>query len=110
MDHAEHHEEHELIGYGTYISIWLALLTLTALTVAVAGFDLGKYTTLVAMIVALIKTTLVGLYFMHLRYEPKIFHVMIFITIMIMVVVVVFLFVDGYRFQYLDHSIPTVSH
>ncbi|WP_372365916.1 cytochrome C oxidase subunit IV family protein [Candidatus Uabimicrobium sp. HlEnr_7] len=110
MDHAEHHEEHPMIGYGTYISIWLALLILTALTVAIAGFDLGKYTTLVAMVVATVKTTLVGLYFMHLRYEPKVFHYMILVTFMIMVVIVIFTFIDGNRFSYLSHEVQAEVH
>lgn len=103
MEHSEH-EEHELIGYGTYISIWLALLILTSLTVAVAGFDLGAYTTFVAMLVAVVKTTLVLLYFMHLRYESKLFFGFILVTLVIMIIVVGFTFLDDYRFTYLSTS------
>lgn len=100
MGHTEAHEEHELIGYGTYISIWLALLVLTALTVAVSGLHLGQYNILVAMLVAVTKTTLVLLYFMHLRYESKLFYYMILVTIMIMAIVTTLTFIDDYRFHY----------
>lgn len=110
MDHADHHEEHPMISYGTYMSVWLALLILTSLTVAIAGFDLGKYTTAVAMLVAVVKTTLVGLYFMHLRYEPKTFHYMILVTFIIMVVIVIFTFIDGNRFSYLNHEVKVEAH
>ena len=51
----------------TYITIWLALLAGTGLTVYAAGIDLGKFNAAVALTIATIKATLVALFFMHIK-------------------------------------------
>jgi cytochrome c oxidase subunit 4 len=53
----------------TYVSVFVALLILTAATVAVAYFDLGLLNTPVALGVAFFKASLVVIYFMGLRYN-----------------------------------------
>ena len=53
----------------TYVSVFVALLVLTAATVAVAYFDLGLFNTPVALGVAFFKASLVVIYFMGLRYN-----------------------------------------
>ncbi|MBN1851258.1 MAG: cytochrome C oxidase subunit IV family protein [Pirellulales bacterium] len=59
-------------------SVFFALMVLTAITVAVSYFDFGVFNLWVALGVASIKTTLVALYFMHLRYDHP-FHALIFV-------------------------------
>lgn len=54
---------------GTYILIFVALLLLAALTTGVAYINLGAFNTVVAMAIAAIKMSLVGLFFMHLWYS-----------------------------------------
>lgn len=51
----------------TYIAIWIALLVGTGLTVYAAGLDLGRFNAPVALTIASIKATLVGLFFMHIK-------------------------------------------
>jgi cytochrome c oxidase subunit IV len=51
----------------TYVTIWLALLTGTALTVFAAHINLGPFNAAVALIIATTKALLVALFFMHLR-------------------------------------------
>jgi cytochrome c oxidase subunit IV len=51
----------------TYITIWIALLLGTALTVYASGLDLGRFNAAVALTIASIKATLVGLFFMHIK-------------------------------------------
>jgi cytochrome c oxidase subunit 4 len=46
-------------------------MVLTAVTVTVAYLDLGVLNTVVALVIAVLKATLVILYFMHLRYSPS---------------------------------------
>ena len=60
-----------------YLKVFVALLILTVITVAVSQFDFGEYNLIVAMIIAAIKATLVALYFMHLRYDNKIYMIII---------------------------------
>jgi cytochrome c oxidase subunit 4 len=54
-----------------YITVWLALLLLTAVTVAAASMNLRKVAIVVCLGIAAFKSTLVLLYFMHLRYENR---------------------------------------
>ena len=62
-----------------YFGIFLALMVGTALTVAAAFFDMGPANNLVAMGIALVKATLVVLFFMLLRYD-RLFHSVIFVS------------------------------
>jgi len=54
-----------------YFLIFAILLTLTFVTVAVAFKDLGPFNIVVAVAIAVIKATLVVLYFMHVRYSDR---------------------------------------
>jgi cytochrome c oxidase subunit 4 len=54
-----------------YLAIFLALLVLTATTVAVAFIDLGPLNNVIALTIAGCKATLVALFFMHLRFGSR---------------------------------------
>ncbi len=58
-------------GPGVYLWVWGTLLLLTALTVTVASLHLGRIAVAAALGIAAIKSTLVVLYFMHLRWERR---------------------------------------
>jgi cytochrome c oxidase subunit 4 len=60
-----------VVSKKTYFVIFGALLVLTAATVWVATFDLGSLNVVVALSIAVLKATLVVLYFMHVRYSSK---------------------------------------
>ncbi len=68
-----------IVPLSVYIKVLISLLTLTALTVAVAQLDFGILNTVIALSIATIKATLVLLFFMHLKYDNKMFLV-IFLT------------------------------
>jgi cytochrome c oxidase subunit IV len=51
--------------------VFAALLVLTALTTTIAFIDLGRLNVFVALTIAVVKASLVLLYFMHLRYSPR---------------------------------------
>jgi cytochrome c oxidase subunit 4 len=75
--HVGHHEH---VSTPTLlIGIFAALIVLTLITVYVAGIDFGAFNIWMAMGVATVKATLVGLYFMHLRYDSK-FNTFIFLA------------------------------
>jgi cytochrome c oxidase subunit IV len=74
MDAHAHHADlgHDHVTpLSVYFGIFGALMVLTAITVAVAWVDLGSLNILVALGVAVLKATLVVLYFMHLKYSSK---------------------------------------
>jgi len=55
----------------TYYVIFLILMVCTALTTAVAFIDLGPFNTLAALGIAILKATLVVLFFMHVKYSTR---------------------------------------
>ena len=55
----------------TYYAIFGALMVLTAITVTVAFINLGPLNFPVALAIAILKATLVILFFMHLKYSSQ---------------------------------------
>lgn len=55
----------------TYASVWLALLALTAATTAVSYVDLGSFSVVAALTIAVAKMLLVALFFMHVRHSTR---------------------------------------
>ena len=51
------------------LAVYGVLLVLTLITVKVTDFELGNFNVWVALTVALIKASVVALYFMHLRWD-----------------------------------------
>ncbi len=60
-----------------YFLIFGTLLALTGLTTGVAYIDLRQWNTIVALIIAACKATLVILFFMHLRWSPHLMRIVI---------------------------------
>jgi cytochrome c oxidase subunit 4 len=54
-----------------YYLIFAALIACTALTVAVSFVDLGPINAVVALTIAVLKATLVVLFFMHVKYSTR---------------------------------------
>jgi len=60
-----------IVPRRTYYLIFPALMVCTAITVAVAFYDLGALNTVVALTIAVLKATLVVLFFMHVKYSTR---------------------------------------
>ncbi len=67
------HAEHHVVPYGLYVRVWAALLALTAITVGASLLDMKHVTVLTAMVIAVSKALLVLLYFMHIRFESRVY-------------------------------------
>jgi cytochrome c oxidase subunit 4 len=59
------------ITKATYIKVYLALMILLAATVAAIYVNMGPFNILVTMVIAVTKALLVMLFFMHVRYSPR---------------------------------------
>lgn len=70
-EHAASHGSGHVSPIGLYVTIFMALMVLTALTVGAAYVNLGQFNFLVAMIIACFKASLVIWYFMHVKYQSK---------------------------------------
>ena len=69
--HAQSHGAGHISPVSLYITIFLALMVGTALTVGAAYVDLGTFNFPVAMLIAVAKATLVVWYFMHVKYQSS---------------------------------------
>jgi cytochrome c oxidase subunit 4 len=68
---------HHVVPVKVYLTIFLALMGFTAITVAVAFVDLGPLSNVVMLGIAVVKATLVMLYFMHVRYSTRLIPVVV---------------------------------
>ena len=85
-DHAVDIDKHVRI----YITVFVALMVLTIVTVTVSRFHLPvPIAVTVALIVALIKGSLVACYFMHLISEKKLIYAVLALTAAFFVVLLV---------------------
>jgi cytochrome c oxidase subunit IV len=73
--HEEPNVQEHIVGYGTYVFIWLGLIAFTGITVVAAGINLGVWTVFVALGIASVKSLMVMNVFMHLKFEDKIFKI-----------------------------------
>jgi cytochrome c oxidase subunit 4 len=93
--HKNHDEEH-IVSYKDNLSTWIALIILTILTVSVSVFSasLVTLTVLTALIIATTKALVVAYYFMHLKYDKKMYRRMILLTMVIFAVMLILTIVD----------------
>ena len=71
---------HHILPLKIYLGVAGALLVLTAITVYVAfEFHFGAFNLFIALLIAAVKSSLVALYFMHLKYDNK-----LYITLLVM--------------------------
>ncbi len=61
-----------VVSRATYVTVYVVLMFMTALTTAVAYFDLGFANPVVALTIAIFKGSLVVLFFMHMRWNTRI--------------------------------------
>jgi len=57
-------------GISVYLKIFIALLILTGLTVLAAQIDVGPFNVAIALGIAIVKASLVVLFFMHAKNSP----------------------------------------
>ncbi len=85
---------HHIIPFDVYIKIFAALIVLTVITVAAAQVDFGAMNVVIAMAIASVKAGLVLAFFMHLKYDDKLYAVMFGTGIFFLVVLYLFCFLD----------------
>lgn len=96
-NHTQHNAgEAHIVSYrehfGTLIS--LILLTIMTVTVSVFGADLYTLSVLTALAIATTKAFVVMLYFMHLKYDPKVYQIMFGIVMLLFIVFVILTLID----------------
>ena len=68
---------HPTVSVRTYAVTWIGLLAFTLLTSLVALVDLGRYSLVIGLIIALMKASLIAAFFMHALYGSKLVRVIL---------------------------------
>lgn len=84
-------------SYTSHIFVLVALLILTAASVAVTSVEMGPLNTLVAMLIAGAKASIVLAWFMHLKFDNKLFAIF---TILVLVIFLLVLYVTFFDYSY----------
>ncbi|MEK6743192.1 MAG: cytochrome C oxidase subunit IV family protein [Nitrospirota bacterium] len=87
-------QDKHIVPTKTFVSVWIVLLMLTAVTVTVAKADLGAFSTFTAIMIASIKAGFVLWYFMHLKYEKRLLKLLLLVPIITLAVIIGLTFVD----------------
>ena len=95
MSHEEvEAQDHPPVPYGVYVKVWAVLVALTVVTVAVSYADMKNVRVLTATLIAAVKSSLVVLYFMHIRFERRLYAYMILAVLVTYAVFIGLTFVD----------------
>ena len=89
-------QHHHIIPLSVYFKVIAALMVLTVVTVAAARVDFGAMNTIIAMLIASVKAGLVLAFFMHLKYDDKLYIVTFGTGIFFLIVFYFFSWVDIY--------------
>jgi cytochrome c oxidase subunit 4 len=75
LKHENDHGSHHIVSYKEHLSTLAALLLLTFVTVAVSvfGANLAALSVATALLIATVKVVVVAYYFMHLKYDRKMY-------------------------------------
>lgn len=92
------HEAHEEVGHIVPVRILfvtgMGLLVLTLITVWAASFDFGNLNIWIALAIAVVKGSLVVMFFMHLRYDRPFHGVVLVVSLVFVAVFISFALMD----------------
>ncbi len=87
-------DETHVVRSGTFISVWIALIILTGVTIEAAHLRMGEWSMLANLLIASTKASLVLWFFMHLKYERKLFKVLFLVPIATITIIIGLTFFD----------------
>jgi len=94
QEHQQPDSHPHKVTYAQNFLIWLSLVSLTGITVALAGIDIGRWIIVSALLIAGIKSVMVLNVFMHLRFEDKMFRVFALVAIATLAIFIILTFAD----------------
>lgn len=91
-------QKNHIIPYRTILQVLALLIVLTLVSVALTQISLGTLTVAIALLIAAIKSTFVLRIFMHLKFESRMFSVMV-IAVATLLAVVIFITLLDYLYR-----------
>ncbi len=82
------------VATKTFVFVWIALLCLTGITIGAARLELGVWSMAANLLIASTKASLVLWFFMHLKYERRLFKLLLFIPILTISIIIGLTFFD----------------
>ena len=92
-----------------YVTIFMALMVLTGVTVAAAFVNLGQFNFLVAMVIAGFKASLVIWYFMHVKYQSSLTKLTVSTGLFFLAILLGMMLIDYSSKDFLPMPPPTDS-
>ena len=99
-----HHPDHETYtghaapthqsSLAVYFTVFALLMVLSVVTVAVSRVDLGAFNTAVALAIAVVKASVVVLWFMHVIHSPRLTWIVVISSVLMLGVLFVLTFAD----------------
>jgi len=90
----ENSQQPHIVKYQTFVVVLIVLLVFTFSSVAITQLDLGVYSVTAALIFASIKSVIVLMYFMHLKFDKKFYAIMMIGIILVLITVIIITFLD----------------
>jgi cytochrome c oxidase subunit 4 len=87
-------EHPHIVGYGTFIKVWIALIALTGVLVGLSVSGSPNLALLGLLVITPTKASLVFFFFMHLKYESAALKYMVAIAIAVLVIFIGLTFTD----------------
>lgn len=102
-DNQPHDAFHDTIGHVVPLrllaGIFAALIFLTFVTVGVTYVDFGRNPNLIiAILIAVVKASLVALYFMHLRWDSPFNSMVLVASFVFVALIIIFALVDSFNY------------
>lgn len=105
------HEGPHVAPLWLMTGVFVSLLFLTWVTVAAIQVDLGEANIWIALLIAFVKASLVGAYFMHLRWDAPINGVILLASLLFVTLMITFAATDKneYRADYVPPQGALIS-
>lgn len=87
-------EKHTIVPFKLQAIILIVLLVMTGISVAVTQIELGTLTVMIALLLATLKASLVLSYYMHLKFENRMYTFMALGVIIVVAAVMIVTFLD----------------
>ncbi|HSQ78839.1 MAG TPA: cytochrome C oxidase subunit IV family protein [Nitrospirota bacterium] len=90
----EEKQDHYIVRTKTFVLIWISLVVLTGITIMAAEMRMGEWSMLANLLIASTKASLVLWFFMHLKYEKRIFKMLFLVPIATITIIIGMTFFD----------------
>jgi cytochrome c oxidase subunit IV len=86
--------KNHLVATKTFVFVWIALLCFTGLTITAAQLHMGEWSMVANIAISSAKASLVLWFFMHLKYEKRLFKLLLFVPLLTISIIIGLTFFD----------------